>query len=170
MSKHSKPTRFHTIGAPVRHVGVIHEREHDGYKAKEKLPEPTACPVCRAVFHKGRWQWAAMPAGAHEEMCPACHRIHDKFPAGFVTLEGEYLKLHRDELLQLVENVAERAKKEHPLERIMAIEDENGGILVTTTDIHLARGIGEALHHAHHGELEFHYSDEENMLRVHWKC
>ncbi len=101
-------------------------------------------------------------------MCPACHRIHDKFPAGFVTLKGEYSKLHREELLQLVKNIAERAKREHPLERIMAIEDEKDAILVTTTNIHLARGIGEALHHAHHGELEFHYNDEQNLLRVHW--
>ncbi len=169
MSKHSKATRFHPIGAPVRHDHVIHEREHDSYKSKGKLPEPTACPVCRAVFHQGRWQWAEVPADAHHQICPACQRIQDKFPAGFVALEGEYLKLHRNELLQIIGHIGERAQQEHPLERIMGIEEENGGMLVTTTDIHLARGIGEALHHAHHGELEFHYNDEENLLRVNWK-
>ena len=40
--------------------------------------------------------------------------------------------------------------------------------MVTTTDIHLARGIGEALEHAYQGELEFHYNEGENLLRVHW--
>lgn len=170
MSTHSKPTRFHPIGSPLRHEHVLHEREHDSYKSRGKLPEPTVCPECRAVFHEGRWQWAVEPAHAHLEMCPACHRIHDKFPAGFVTLEGDFFQQHRAELRQLIENVGKRAKTEHPLERIMDIEDEGHAVLVTTTDIHLARGIGEALHHAYHGELEFHYNDEENLLRVHWKC
>lgn len=169
MSKHSKPTRFHPIGSPVRHDRVIQEHEHDAYKSRGKLPEPTVCPECGAVFHEGRWQWMAAPAQAHEEMCSACHRIHDKFPAGFVILAGEFFNQHRDELLHLINNVGERAKAEHPIERIMNIEDEPDGVLVTTTDIHLARGIGEALHHAYHGELEFHYNDEENLLRVRWK-
>jgi hypothetical protein len=39
---------------------------------------------------------------------------------------------------------------------------------VTTTDIHLARGMGEALHHAYQGELEYHYNPEQNLLRVIW--
>ena len=169
MSTHSKPTQFHTIGSPVRHDRVLHEREHDPYKSRGKLAEPTECPECHAVFHKGRWQWMDVPAKSHQEMCPACHRIQDKYPAGFVTVQGEFFKAHSGELRQLIENVGERAKTEHPLERIMNIEEEGNGVLVTTTDIHLARGIGEALHHAYQGELEFHYNDEENMLRVHWK-
>jgi hypothetical protein len=44
----------------------------------------------------------------------------------------------------------------------MAIEKTKDGTLVTTTDIHLARGIGDALHHAYRGELEFHYNPEQN--------
>ena len=157
------------MGAPLRHDHVLHEREHDPYRSRGKLAEPTVCPECHAVFHQGRWQWAEAPAKAHQEMCPACQRIHDAFPAGFVTLAGEFFKQHGGELRQLVENVGERAKAEHPLERIMKIEDEGNHILVTTTGIHLARGIGEALHHAYQGELEFHYNDEQNLLRVHWQ-
>lgn len=163
MSRHSKPAGFH----PVRHDRLIQEREHDTYKSRHKPPEPTVCPDCGAVFHHGRWQWGTAPAQGHEELCPACHRIRDGFPAGFVFVSGAFFAQHRDELLQLVRNVGERAKAEHPLERIMAIEDDDGGVMVTTTDIHLARGVGEALHHAYHGELEFHYNDEEKLLRVH---
>jgi len=48
-----------------------------------------------------------------------------------------------------------------------AIEEE-GATLVTTTDIHLAQGIGEALHHAYQSELEFHYNSGQNLLRVCW--
>ena len=51
----------------------------------------------------------------------------------------------------------------------MDIEKTEHGTSITTTDIHLARGIGEALHHAYQGELEFHYNPEQNLLRVNWR-
>ena len=57
----------------------------------------------------------------------------------------------------------------HGVGQIMAIEEQQDGVIVTTTDSHLARGIGEALHHASHGELQFHYLEEDNLLRVHWQ-
>jgi hypothetical protein len=50
----------------------------------------------------------------------------------------------------------------------MAIENTEHGTVVTTTDIHLAHGIGEALHHAYQGELEFHYNSDQNLMRVNW--
>ena len=102
-------------------------------------------------------------------MCPACHRIHDKYPAGFVTLAGQFLAQHREEVLRLVSNEEQKAKAEHPLKRIMAIEDENGGLLITTTDIHLARRIGEALKNAYQGVLEYHYNAGESQFRLHWE-
>jgi NMD protein affecting ribosome stability and mRNA decay len=153
---------------PVRRDRLVQDARHDAYKAKHKLPEPTVCPDCGAVFHDGRWQWLDRPAEAHEERCPACHRIHDAYPAGFVTAGGPFFREHREELLHLVKNEEARAKAEHPLKRIMTVEDQDDGILITTTDIHLARGIGEALHHAYQGELEYHYNEQENLLRVVW--
>lgn len=169
MSKQSKSTRLHSIGAPLRGAGVIKERDHDAYRADHKPPEPTACPTCHATFHAGRWQWGAPVAGAHEALCPACRRIHDAFPAGYLTIEGDFFKLHRDELLRLVEHRAEHVKAEHPLQRIMAIEETDDGVLVTTTDTHLARGLGEALHHAYQGELNFRHEEAQNLLRAHWR-
>lgn len=154
---------------PVRHDRLIQEFRHDAYKAKHKPAEPTVCPQCGAVYHEGRWQWLPRPAQAHEEMCPACHRINDGFPAGYVTVVGPFFNSHRDELMHLVKNEEERAKAEHPLKRIMKFEDQEDGTLITTTDIHLARGIGEALHRAYQGELEFHYNEQENLLRVVWE-
>ena len=80
-----------TPGAqPVYRSKLFHELVHDSYKSRGKPHEPTLCPQCGAVFHKGRWQWLPKPEAAHSEMCPACHRIHDHFPAGYVKLEGEF--------------------------------------------------------------------------------
>jgi NMD protein affecting ribosome stability and mRNA decay len=153
---------------PLQREELRDELVHDSYKSKRKLSEPTRCPECGAVYHSGRWQWGMAAAGAHETLCPACHRVHDKFPAGYVTLKGEFAVTHRAEILQLVRHREAREKAEHPLQRIMDIEDVDDGVLVTTTDIHLARDIGEALHAAYKGELEYHYNKEENLLRVLW--
>lgn len=83
-------------------------------------------------------------------------------------LSGAFFIAHRDEILGLVRNHEERAKLEHPLQRILKIEDQADGVLVTTADIHLARKIAEALHDAFKGELEFHYNEEESLLQVKW--
>ncbi|MBI3937592.1 MAG: ATPase [Betaproteobacteria bacterium] len=152
----------------VRRDKLIQEHVHDSYKWRRKPVEPTVCPRCGAVFEGGRWQWLPEPSRAQRETCPACHRIHDKFPAGFVSADGKFVAAHHDELLHLIRNVEAKEKREHPLQRIMGISAEDGGILVTTTDIHLARGIGEALQHAYRGKLEFHYNQEQTLLRVRW--
>lgn len=164
MSRHSKATGFQ----PVRHDRLIQEQRHDTYKLQGKLHEPTVCSGCGAVFHAGRWQWLARPAQAHEGKCPACHRISDDFPAGFIHLTGDFLAGHESEIRHLVDHTAEAESADHPLEQLMAIRPENGGLLLTTTGIHLARRLGEALHHAYQGSLDFHYNEDDMLLRVFW--
>lgn len=166
MTESKKTQDFLRAGRQDR---LLHEWVHDPYKSKHKLPEPTVCPDCGALFHQGRWQWGESPAEAHEEPCPACHRVRDEVPAGFLTLKGEFLATHQEEIMNLVHNVEEKAKKEHPIERIMATEELEDGLLITFTDAHLTRGVGEAIHHAFKGELDFHYTDEDATLRVNWK-
>ncbi|QSA95676.1 BCAM0308 family protein [Methylococcus sp. EFPC2] len=153
---------------PGRHDRLLQEWVHDTYKSKSKLPEPAVCPDCGAIYRHGRWQWGEAEAGAHQETCPACHRVRDKCPAGFLTLGGEFLLTHKDEILHLVHNQEAREKAEHPLKRIIAIETEGDGLTITFTDPHLARGVGEALHHAYQGQLDFRYQEEERILRVNW--
>ena len=163
------PVNFRAGFRPVRRDKLIQERVHDTYRNRGKLAEPTVCPDCGAVHRKGRWQWLPRPEEAHQQMCPACHRIRDRLPAGYVTLGGSFLDSHRDEILNLVHRHGEREKNGHALERIIAVKPYNGGVLVTTTGIHLARSLGEALERAYQGRLEFQYNDAENLLRVDWQ-
>lgn len=154
---------------PPRMDRRIRERVHDPYKTRLKLPDPTICPGCGALFHKGRWQWSAHPpADAHEETCQACHRVADKYPAGTLTLTGGFIDDHRDEVLALIRHQGELEKGEHPLHRIMKIDTAPREIVVSTTDIHLPRRIGEAMQHAFSGALDFRYEEEAYFLRVHW--
>ena len=74
------------------------------------------------------------------------------------------------QLLNLVKTREARAASEHPLQRIMAVEDIAGGIRVTTTDTHLARGISQALHEAFKGTLDLAYSRDEHLVRAVWRA
>jgi len=162
-------TREPRAHGKARRDRQIDEVAHDPYHARSKPPEPAACPQCGLVYHKGRWQRAPRPARADEHLCPACHRINDRAPAGYVTLAGAYVGGHENELLRLVRNEAARQGQDHPLARIMDIERREGTVIVTTTDVHLARRIGDALHAAFHGELTTKYSADEYRVRVNWQ-
>lgn len=150
----------------------VRARKHDPYKAKGKLQEPSVCHGCKAVYRKGRWTWAAVPPKSHEILCPACARIRDGAPSGVLLLTGEFVASHGQEILGLARNEEARVKAEHPLARIIKIEDQieaPQGVVITTTDPHLARRIGEALHHAHHGTFTCRYEENEDLLRANWQ-
>ena len=146
----------------------IDEHRHDPYKAHGKLHEPTLCKQCKAVFVHGRWQWADAPKDAHEALCPACHRVADKFPAGEVKLSGGFVAAHAEEIIGLVRNIEKAEQKEHALQRIMGIDHAADRILITTTDIHLPRRIAHAVESAYGGHLETHYDDRGYFVRIAW--
>jgi len=109
------------------------------------------------------------PADAHEEPCQACHRINDKYPAGIVTLKGPVVRQHEEEIINLARNLEQAEKQDHPLNRIIAIDKEEPDTLViTTTDVHLPRRIGTAIHHAFQGDLKLHFDEDNYFIRVDW--
>ena len=143
------------------------DRILDPYQAQQKLQEPTACRECGAVYHHGRWQWGPTPAGAHEDLCPACRRIHDGLPAGTVTLHGDIAQ-QKNEITGLARNEETAEKGEHPLNRIINIEETDEGLVITTTDIHLPRRIGKALKRVFRGELDMHFDEAGYSVRIDW--
>jgi hypothetical protein len=148
---------------------LIHERVHDPYKTKYKLPEPTVCPVCQAMFKDGRWQRVeSRPIDANEAICQACHRTKDSYPAGLIALDGAFAQAHKAEILHLARRMEKEENAEHPLHRIMQIEEDGESILLKTTDIHLPRSIGQALRHAYKGRLQLHYDPEGYFISVNW--
>jgi NMD protein affecting ribosome stability and mRNA decay len=147
---------------------LMKEREHDVYRPRAKMQDPTLCTECGAVFVKGRWLWDKAPEDANKTICPACRRIADRFPVGLIEMQGGFLDKHRAEILNLVQNVEQKEKANHPMERIIAIEEGEDCTMVTTTGIHVARGIGSALSSAYRGEISMRYLDDEHCIRVHW--
>src|SRR5664280_205723 len=148
---------------------LIHERIHDPYKATCKPAEPGVCPVCNAVFKGGRWQWLeSWPADSHKVICQACQLIRDNYPAGLVTMSGDFIKTHRQEVLNQARHHERDERAQHPLHRIISIEEQPDKVVVATTDIHLPIRIGQALHRAYKGTLDLHYDKESCFVRVNW--
>ena len=162
-------TRNSDIPPASRRRRLINDRVHDPYQKRGKLREPTVCPQCGAVYRAGRWGWGKRPPEAHEELCQACRRSNDRYPAGTIILSGDFLRQHKNELLSLARNCEQAEKGEHPLNRIMAIDEQSEDVVITTTDVHLPRRIGEALRSAYDGDLAIQYKDGEYHVRVTWR-
>jgi NMD protein affecting ribosome stability and mRNA decay len=164
-SKHSNPPPRAGGGRFVRGF----DRDVDPYLAKRKISGPAVCPDCKAVYVRGHWAWGDAPADAKPHVCPACQRVRDRVPAAYLTLRGgEFMRLHEEEIMNLVHNFEERERQEHPLKRRMDTEQQQDAVVLTFTDAHLARGIAEALHHAYQGEVDLHYTKDDVMLRATW--
>jgi hypothetical protein len=123
---------------------LLRGKNHDPYRSNKKLPEPTVCPDCKAVYRQGRWQWLQDSQGVERSPCPACQRIRDRYPAGYLSLAGSFLEEHREEISQLARNIE-------------------------TTEMQLARTIGNAVQRAYGGEIDYGYEKEASVLRVTWK-
>lgn len=156
-------------GSYGRKDRLIKEKLHNVYRERDKSLEITVCTECGALYVDGRWSWEEPPEQAGQTICPACRRIADRYPAGHLELKGDFLAEHRAEILNLIRNIESREKAERPLERIMSIEDGPDGVLVTTTGIHVARRIGEALARAYKGDLSYQYAEAEKRIRVFWQ-
>lgn len=158
-----------TMLAESRKDRLIHERNHDPYKTTRKPGGSTVCPVCKAVFKDGHWQWQdAWPLDAPKEICQACQRIRDNYPAGAVIIAGEFARTHRQEVLNVARNHEQGERARHPLHRIIRVEEQPDKVEVTTTDIHLPKRIGQALQRAYKGSLDVHYDVEGCFVRVRW--
>jgi hypothetical protein len=171
--KRDDQTQSSQHGESGRRIAGRAQDDHRGdpYHATGKLTEPTACPECRAVYQKGRWQWGDAEPGAHQVLCPACRRIQDSVPAGVVTLSGDYVRSHREELVRNIRAQEQTERAEHPMNRIIDLINSDDGmtIEVTTTDIHLPRRIGESIERANGGTLKETYDDNGYFVRVDWK-
>jgi len=140
-------------------------------REREKYADDTLCPECGAVFVKDRWKWtkplrkddvSSMP-------CPACQQIKDDYAGGVLTLSGSFLTAHREDILNRVRNVEEAEKKDHPLQRIMAIVDKGEEIEIRATSEHLVARMAKALKSDFNGELELSFMREEHFARAHWR-
>ncbi len=147
----------------------------DPYLSKVNHGEVAVCTRCHAIYQRRHWlfdeqvyhQSAAQP-DTRQVLCPACQKISDNYAQGEVVLRGTFLAAHRDEIMHLISNEEERAKGLNPLERIVRITEDSGGLTVTTTNEKLAQRIGRALQKAYPGEVSYRWSEDTKYAHVEW--
>ena len=148
---------------------LIKEKRHDSYRDRAKIREGAVCGSCDAAYLAGRWTWGPASEPTFPVTCPACQRIADSYPAGYFKIRGDFFSDHRDEIMNLLRNTEEQEKALHPMERIMEVKEEMGGVQLTTTGIHLARLMGENLSRSYQGHYSFKYEEGESRIRVNWE-
>ena len=143
-------------------------RHEDNYPHTGKAPKAQVCTDCGLVLHGGRWYSGAPPeTDVSAAVCPACARIREHYAAGTLRLDADFLP-HREEIEGMVRNEEEAESAEHPLERLMGIEDVEGELVITTTGLHLARRIANKLERRFHRQARFRYADGDELLHVDW--
>lgn len=143
----------------------------DPYLPKGAPSSAAVCEGCHAEYRNKRWYAGEgqAPVNAAKVVCPACLKIRDNFPGGIVTLHGDYVLAHKDDILHVVRNEETRARGFNPLERVMSIkENGHGGIVISTTNEKLAQRLGRALKKAFRGEVAYHWSHDNKLVRVEW--
>ncbi|MDD2499217.1 MAG: BCAM0308 family protein [Geobacter sp.] len=154
----------------TREKGQRTQRSIHAYQQKDGISGASYCR-CGAVFKNKRWLYTqrGTPSDSKQELvCPACHRVADKNPAGIVTLSGGFLTVHQAIVDNLITNLAEEAVIRNPLGRVMDVIKGEDTITITTTDVKLAQKIGREMFKSFGGDLHYAWSQGEDLVRVHW--
>lgn len=149
----------------------------DPYLLDLKPDEVAICRECRSVYAGKRWELESQAArdlaqagNVIETLCPACQKVRDRMPGGVVTLSGDFIKSHEDEILSLIQHENQEAMEINPLERIMEMDKQSdGSLIILTTNEKLAQRIGRAVHKAYSGDVEYKWSKGTKLARVYWR-
>ena len=135
------------------------------------------CPRCHAVWYKKAWhnderRFSELSAQVlMARTCPACRKETHDLPEGIVTMSGlaGWPKERRQELLGLISNISERARKRDPMDRIIKLVDRGNEIIVNTSENQLAVAIGNEVKRDLGGDLNIDFSHRDNdIARVIW--
>ncbi|MBT0652171.1 BCAM0308 family protein [Geomobilimonas luticola] len=145
------------------------------YLPKGGTGEVALCRKCGALYRNKRWCIDETElvklrgeADTGKVVCPACQRMEDHNPAGVITLSGEYLLRHEDEILNIIKHVEAKSRAKNPLGRIMEIQQERDVMTIGTTEDKLAQKLGREIYKAHKGELHYQWSHDQEFVRVSW--
>lgn len=157
---------------PRRHL----TRPEPPTRPEDHYPEHSYCSTCGAIYQDKHWVLNSAQAAllrdagtGNEVTCPACRIEQGQEAQGELVLRGGYWPQHRELIENLMRNEANDALGKNPLERIVKIETADSEMLVTTTTAKLAQRLGRALHGAHKGTVDYHWSQGHTCARVYWE-
>ena len=145
------------------------------YLANAAMKEPAACQNCHALYRNKRWQLEPEnttitdPKAIQWVTCPACLKAAEHYPEGIMTLRGDYLWNHENEIRNILQNEAQRVMAKNPIARIMRMTTEGKTMVIETTEQKLAEHLGRALQRAHRGSFNVDWSGSPRVCRVNWE-
>lgn len=119
---------------------VVDELVHDAYQTRCRLSETGMCKVCR--------------------------REHDHYSADLVPMDRPFPSVQSQAITSPVQKAAQSQRSGSLLRRITNEEALTRSVLVSTTDMHLARDIGAAVRRAYQIERD---NPQQKELRVVWR-
>ncbi len=102
-------------------------------------------------------------------LCPGCLRTKRGEVEGVVTLRGSFLKAHAMEIGNLIRRTAARVSRRNVGARIIREIQDDDGIVIQTTDQHLAEKIGKEVEKAFKGSLRIMWQEQDRFVRVIWE-
>lgn len=136
-----------------------------------------SCRGCGSIYNLRRWtleptaeirKRVELRDGVSLTYCPACQKMRDHYWLGVVQISGIGAGEKR-EVIRLMKNEETRAREKNPLERIVRISDEDGGLRVETTTEKLAQRLGRRLGKARGGKVTYKWSHRNKFARVLWE-
>ena len=134
------------------------------------------CPLCNAIYDGHRWvpepdealRKEAARRNPAKEKCPGYLRIERRQVEGVVTLKGDFLQTHKDDLMNLVHRVERKGRRRNVAARLMSVTENDHQVVIETTDDHLAERIGKEVEKAFKGELAIKWQEKDRFVRVTW--
>ncbi len=170
MEKYKEQKWSGAKGKKFGHAG----RVNDPYELEEGQ-EAAVCTECHALYQSKRWFFDEKLYGklagtgkVRQVICPGCRKVKDHYVEGYLTLSGDFLVEHKNEIVTLLEKEAAKVGKRSFDDRIIQIAPEGEKLVVETTTEKLAQHLGRAIYKAYKGDLSFQWSEPNRFVRVYW--
>lgn len=142
-------------------------------EASGRVPEPSACESCGAIFSKRVWRQGRRVTLAFLERinwttCPACEQVRRATGLGRLLLRGDLAKDEEASIRRRIANVVARATHTQPERRMISIERRGDVTEVLTTSQKLAHRIAREIQKAFGGRVTYAWSDDGSLFAT-WR-
>jgi NMD protein affecting ribosome stability and mRNA decay len=153
----------------LNRTGVRVKKVRAGEAASGRLPEPSACERCGAIFSRRVWRrprkvTAALLERAHWMTCPGCEQAKAGTGFGRILVRGRYAAAHDAAIRRRIANTTARAAETQPERQLSSVERRDDVLEILTTSQKLAHRIVRELKKAFGGHGSFAWSDDGTLF------
>lgn len=156
------------------HNEQLGHRDPNRSKETDQKGDHIICQYCNAVYQNKRWERLEnMDPKFVDELskgcCPACHLEKGHLSDGVLHLSGTVLAEHKDEIKNLIQNIAAKEEERDFMNRLERIEDDAEKMIIYTTKNSLAVELGKKVDNAYKGgKLDINFSKDDKPVDVRW--